>query len=203
LDSLTDAQLVALTQAGDLGAFNRLVTRWEKGLYNFARRFLGDREEARDLCQDALLKAYSGIHGLRDGARFRPWAFRIVLNLCRDRLRSRARRGGTIPYDEAKEPGLAPRRPVIRGAPGSHHGDRQDAARMLSAAFRLLSPEQRSAILLREFHGFTTQEIAELTGVPVGTVRTRIFYGLRAVRGILEEEEGRPLLAAARENHDL
>ena len=67
MKSLTDAQLVAMTQEGNMGAFNSLTSRWESSLYRFVHRLMGDPEEARDVCQEALLKAYLNIAKLRDG----------------------------------------------------------------------------------------------------------------------------------------
>lgn len=187
MTSVTDAELVAEAQAGDLEAYNRLAERWTASLYHYARRVLGNSEDARDVCQEALVKGYLNIRGLRDPAKFRSWVHHITLNLCRDRQRSRHARVVTQAYEEG-EPGEWK---VVLGGKSSAAPDR-DAHRsglagVLEEILEELPQEQREAILLREYQGFTSQEIAEMTGVPPGTVRTRIFYGLKSVRKKLQD----------------
>lgn len=187
MKSLTDAQLVAMTQEGNMGAFNSLAARWETSLYRFVHRLMGDQEEARDVCQEALLKSYLNIAKLREGEKFKAWVHHIALNLCRDRFRSSRSRAEVRSYEEE---GLDERRLALEAAAGTsprHHAERAGLLAVLEQVFACIPVEQRSAILLREYHGFTTEEISEITGVPAATVRTRIFYGLRAVRKLLRE----------------
>ncbi len=100
MDSLTDEQLITLIHQGDPGAFNRLTERWESTLYRFIRRVMGNPDDARDVCQEALLKAWVNLPRLRDGARFKSWLHYIALNICRDRFRSRKVRGINQSYEE-------------------------------------------------------------------------------------------------------
>lgn len=187
LKSLTDAQLVAMTQDGNMSAFNSLTARWESSLYRFVHRLLGDPEEARDVCQEALLKAYLNIAKLREGEKFKAWIHHIALNLCRDRFRSPRARAEVRSYEED---GIDEKRLAFESStavsPG-RHAERAGMMAVLEKVFADIPVEQCSAILLREYHGFTTEEIGEITGVPAATVRTRIFYGLRSVRKLLRE----------------
>jgi len=98
--ALSDEQLVALTQEGDLQAFNQLAARWEPDIYRFLRRTMGNRDDALDLCQEALVKAYLHIARLREGAKFKTWLYRIALNLCRDRFRSAGSRSAARTFQE-------------------------------------------------------------------------------------------------------
>ena len=187
MESLNDQQLVALSQQGNLQAFNKLTARWEASVYRFVLRVLGNKEDARDVCQEALLKAYLNIEGLRDGGKFKAWVHHIALNLCRDRFRSAGSRAEVVSYEDERTD-CAPAAAEHAG-PWSA-GERIDQAglfRALGEVFTRLPVEQRSAILLREYHGFTSEEIGEITGVPGATVRSRIFYGLRSVRRMLRE----------------
>ncbi len=187
LKSFTDAQLVAMTQEGDARAFNSLTARWESSLYRFVHRLMGDPEEARDVCQEALLKAYLNIAKLRDGEKFKAWIHHIALNLCRDRFRSPRARAEVRSYEED---GIDEGRLAVEAAAGNsprRHAERAGMMAALEEVFASIPVEQRSAILLREYHGFTTEEIGEISGVPAATVRTRIFYGLRSVRKLLRE----------------
>ena len=176
-----------MTQEGDTRAFNSLTARWESSLYRFVHRLMGDPEEARDVCQEALLKAYLNIAKLRDGEKFKAWIHHIALNLCRDRFRSPRSRAEVRSYEEE---GLDEGRLAQEASTASsprHHAERAGMMATLEQVFATIPVEQRSAILLREYHGFTTEEIGEISGVPAATVRTRIFYGLRSVRKLLRE----------------
>jgi RNA polymerase sigma-70 factor, ECF subfamily len=185
--ALEDAELVVLARDGHLDAFNCLAGRWEQSIFRFSRRMLGDTEDARDVCQEALVKAYLNLGRLREPARFKAWAHHIALNLCRDRQRSRKHREPTESYVEG-EPGEL--RVVEGGRPmGSPEGDahRSGLTGLVEEILATLPEEQRAAILLREYHGFTSEEIGQMTEVPAATVRTRIFYGLRTARRQLKE----------------
>ena len=185
MDTLTDAELVSLSQQGSETAFNQLAKRWENTLYGFVRRTLGDAEEARDVCQEALVKAFTNIARLRDGAKFKSWLHYIALNLCRDRFRTAQYRAKVLSYDEAGgDRALA----LATEGEGTDRGSMAtDLSEKLESLLAGIPAEQRTAILLREYQGFTSEEIGELTGVPAATVRTRIYYGLKAVRRLMDE----------------
>jgi RNA polymerase sigma-70 factor, ECF subfamily len=187
VDSMTDEQLVALTQGGNTQAFNGLAARWEGSLYRFTLRTLGNPEDARDVCQEALLKAYQQIGRLREGGKFKAWVHHIALNLCRDRFRSPARRAETrsIDDEEYKEGALAAE--LAAQSPSQIRPERAVLMRTIEEVLGFLPAEQRTAILLREYQGFTSEEIGEITGVPAATIRTRIFYGLKSMRKMLDE----------------
>lgn len=187
MESLSDEQLVALTQDGDLGAFNRLAQRWERSLYGFARRLLGNADDASDVAQEALVKAYQNIARLREGAKFKAWVHHIAYNLCRDRFRSGEAKRIVLSYEERDQDETQGDDTRTKVMSADHRADVGNVQQILGGVLGELPAEQRKSILLREYHGFTSEEIAEMTGVPASTVRTRIFYGLRAVRRILQE----------------
>jgi RNA polymerase sigma-70 factor (ECF subfamily) len=186
VDSLSDEQLVSLAQRGNTAAFNRLSSRWESSVYRYALKVLRNREDAKDVCQEALTKAYLNISRLREGSKFKSWIHHIALNLCRDRFRSAGASAEHRAFDD--EGPDESRVAVLHAQKRSPELDtkRSRLADLLDEVLAKLPDEQRSAILLREYHGFTSEEIAEITGVPAATVRTRIFYGLRSVRRHLE-----------------
>ena len=186
LESMTDEQLVALTQEGNLQAFNNLTSRWQASIYRFVLRVLGNQEDARDVCQEALLKAYVNIGRLRNGRKFKAWLHHIALNLCRDRFRSATARADIRTFEEE---GFDEKRLAAEHALGRSpeaHATQNSLLRVLGDVFHQIPVEQRTALLLREYHGFTSEEIGEITGVPAATVRTRIFYGLRSIRKQLD-----------------
>jgi RNA polymerase sigma-70 factor (ECF subfamily) len=177
---MTDAELAILSQRGSQQAFEVLARRWDRPLYGYLRRMLGDEDAAKDLCQESLLRAYTNLHRLREPSNFKAWLHTIALNLCRDRSRSKFTR--EVGFDEVE----------IREPESAEHGpqeelERQDLADIIHRMLARLPLEQRNAILLREFEGFSSQEIATITGAPAATVRSRIFHGLKALRSMLPE----------------
>jgi RNA polymerase sigma-70 factor (ECF subfamily) len=148
---------------------------------------LGNADDASDVCQEALVKAYQNIARLREGAKFKSWVHHILFNLCRDRFRSTDARRLVYSYEEGDldESPQGTARATARSA--DHHADSGNVRDVLSGLLQRIPEEQRRSILLREYHGFSSEEIAEMTGVPAATVRTRIFYGLKAVRKLMRE----------------
>lgn len=182
----TDEELVARSVGGDLDSFNQLVRRWERPIYALAYRVIGREEEARDVCQEAFLRAFRSLGGFKGHAKFSSWLYRITLNLCRDWIR-RERRAPFVPTPEgvdlvelAGERGPAE---PIEDLIGRH-----DLGRRVARAMRALSEEQRTAIILKEYQGLTFREIADLLGCPVSTVKTRLYQGLHVLRGELERD---------------
>jgi len=184
----TDEELVASATAGDLESFNQLVSRWERPIYALAYRTLGRDEDARDVVQEAFMRAYRGLRGFKGEAKFSSWLYRITLNLCRDWIR-RERRAllvalpeGTDPVDLADE----------QASPVESVEDlvaRREMSRAVARAMAELPEEQRAAILLKEYHGLTFQEIADQLNCPLSTVKTRPYQGLSVLRRRLERQQ--------------
>jgi RNA polymerase sigma-70 factor (ECF subfamily) len=176
----TDEELVAKTIGGDADSFNELIHRWERPIYALAYRQIGREEDARDVCQDTFLRAYRALNGFRGQAKFSSWLYRIALNLCRDWMR-RERRTPVVQAPEdmdlmdlaaAREPSES-----LEDRVGRH-----DLTRAVERAMALLPEEQRTAIVLKEYQGLTFQEIADLLGCPLSTVKTRLYQGLTVLR---------------------
>jgi RNA polymerase sigma-70 factor (ECF subfamily) len=187
LDSLTDEQLVALAHQGNTNAYNSLTERWESSLYRFVRRMMGNPEDARDVCQEALVKAYMNLGRLREGAKFRAWLHYIALNLCRDRFRSQKSKGVASSYEEGGVEAFTDGMGKARQWATDKQVERSSLKSLMEELLEELPVEQRTAIVLREYQGFTSDEIAEMTGVPSATVRSRIFYGFKSLRKKLRE----------------
>jgi RNA polymerase sigma-70 factor, ECF subfamily len=185
LHSMTDTELAVLSQQGNAEAFNKLAQRWGEPLFRFVRRTLGNDEDARDTCQDTFVKAYTNIARLKNPERFKSWLHHIALNLCRDRYRA-AKVRSAQEYEEGLSESFIPVNPTVEKAP-DRTAERTNLGEILTQVVDQLSPDQKTAILLREYQGFSTEEIAQITGVPAATVRTRIFYGLKTMRKLLPE----------------
>jgi len=180
----SDEELVARSIGGDLDSFNQLVLRWERPIYALAYRVIGREEEARDVAQETFLRAFRALGGFKGQAKFSSWLYRITLNLCRDWIRKEKR----TPVSQAPEgidiielAGEAVPHETIEQLIG-----RKELGRAVSRAMAMLPEEQRTAIILKEYHGLTFQEIADMLDCPLSTVKTRLYQGLSVVRTQLE-----------------
>ncbi|MEU4113627.1 RNA polymerase sigma factor SigM [Kitasatospora sp. NPDC028055] len=168
-----DAALLARHVAGDQEAFGLLVNRHRDRLWAVALRTLGDREEAADALQDALVSAFRAAAGFQGRSAVTTWLHRIVVNACLDRARRSATRR-TSPLDE--DPQRLDRL-VGTAEPADSPVVRAEVQRELTAALAELPPEQRAALVLVDMQGYPVAEAAELLGVPVGTVKSRCARG--------------------------
>ncbi len=182
----TDEELVALSMGGDVESFNQLVLRWERPIYALAYRVIGREEDARDVVQETFLRAFRGIGNFRGQAKFSSWVYRIALNLCRDWIR-RERRAPILPAPE----GVDVVELAAEQGPAESIEDlvaRNDISKVVADLMTRLPEEQRTAIILKEYHGMTFQEIADLQGVPLSTVKTRLYQGLTVLRRHLQQQ---------------
>jgi RNA polymerase sigma-70 factor (ECF subfamily) len=181
----SDEELVARSRGGDLDSFNQLVLRWERPIYALAYRVIGREEDARDVAQETFLRAFRALSGFKGQAKFSSWLYRITLNLCRDWIRRERR----TPVAQAPE-GMDVVELAAELAPSETIEDlvsRKELGRAVAKAMSILPEEQRTAIILKEYHGLTFQEIADLLGCPLSTVKTRLYQGLTVVRRQLRE----------------
>ena len=184
--TLTDEELVTRSRSGDTDSFNQLVLRWERPIYALAYRVIGREEEARDVCQDTFLRAYRALPGFKGQAKFSSWLYRIALNLCRDWIR-RQRRAPVMQMPE----GVDPLEMAAEREPAESIETlvaRRELSAVVEEAMARLPEEQRTAIILKEYHGMTFQEIADLQGCPLSTVKTRLYQGLSVLRRHLEQQ---------------
>jgi RNA polymerase sigma-70 factor (ECF subfamily) len=176
----TDEELVARSVGGDANSFNELVERWERPIYALAYRQIGREEDARDVCQETFLRAYRALGGFRGQAKFSSWLYRITVNLCRDWIRRERRTPVVQPPEDMDVMELAAAREPSESI--EDRVARRDLVRAVERAMAVLPEEQRTAILLKEYHGLTFQEIADIVGCPLSTVKTRLYQGLSVVR---------------------
>jgi RNA polymerase sigma-70 factor, ECF subfamily len=159
-----DGLLVRRAQRGDAEAFARLVERHERRLYNLAARVLGSRSEADDAVQEALIRAWRSLPRFREGARFSTWLYRIGLNCALD-IRSARRADPSDLVAERADPRDAFETSELSGE--------------LQRALSEVEEPYRAAVVLYDVLGCSYAEIAEITDVPEGTVKSRIFRGRR------------------------
>lgn len=187
------AALVLRAQAGELNAFNLLVLKHQDAAYSLALRFLGSSQAAEDVTQEAFLRAYRGLDRFH-GTKFRAWLLSIVANAARDELR-RQRRRPSQSLDAARDdPDRADIDPPDSGPSPEASALQGELRHLLEAALRELPDDWRLVVVMADVHGLSYDEIAQATGVPVGTVKSR----LSRARGRL-----RDVLRASREHSEL
>ena len=171
-----DRDLILKACRGDVDAYNSLVSRWEKRIYTYLVRAVGDREDALDLPQNTFLKAYRGLSRLEDVERFPQWLFRIAHN---ESISMHRRNRMQFDYDE--EPETTPTAPASRGVL-----DRGSELKLaVEQALDQLTPEQREAVVLKVYQGFKFDEIANIVGCPASTIKSRVYSGMEALKGLL------------------
>ncbi len=183
----SDEDLVAVFQSGDFSAFDELVRRWEGKIQGAVYRIMGSEEEARDLSQEAFLRAFRSLGRFKGEARFSSWLYQIALNLCRDRMR-RKKGKSWVSWDELAERGEDP--VPSQGPSAVELVEANDRARWIAAAVASLSDDQREVVVLKEYQGLTFQEIADTLGIPTSTVKTRLYRALSELRTRLAPPQG-------------
>jgi RNA polymerase sigma-70 factor (ECF subfamily) len=184
-----DAEMVAAVREGDTLAYRGLVEKYQDRVYHMVYGMVRNREDARDITQDAFVKAYDHLDRFRLESGFYTWIYRIAMNLAIDHLRRR-KRTNTTEFDEQ-----VANRDERGGIDEVHHQDSPSKAlerkrlydRILSA-IQDLPEDQRQAILLRELEGLSYKEIAEVMDIPEGTVMSRLYYARRKLQKVLADE---------------
>lgn len=179
-----DDQLIRNAQQNDLHSFNTIVTRHQRAVYNLCLRMLRDTALAEDATQDTFIKAWTAVNTFRGGL-VRPWLLRIATNRCYDVLRAQTRR----PADSLDqklietEPQWTSQSEVAEHP--EQHADRLELSRFIERALSELPDDQRLTILLSDVHGHTYEEIAQISDVAVGTVKSRISRARARLRELM------------------
>lgn len=198
--SAEELKLIELSRAGDTAAFGELIVRYEKKVYNLAYRFTNNQEDAMDLTQEAFLRAYTSLTDFRGGASFGTWIHRITANLCLDEIRRRKRQP-ICSLDVAVTTGDGEevwRQLVDEGETPLEAVEKRELQTAVQEGISSLDEEFRLAVILRDIQGHSYEEIAEIIGVSIGTVKSRISRGRRALKDKLSARElTQPILAKA------
>ncbi|MBX3031516.1 MAG: sigma-70 family RNA polymerase sigma factor [Chloroflexi bacterium] len=179
-----DRALVEQALRGELAAFDRLVELHQDHLFGVTFRVVGDREAAADAVQEAFLSAYRNLSRFR-GDSFRSWLTRIAMNAATDTLRSRKRRPAD-PFPEWEDESWQP--PADESEGPEQTALLRQRSRLLTEALARIGEDQRIAIVLYDVEGYDYGEIATMTGVSLGTVKSRIHRGRLALRDLLADQ---------------
>lgn len=170
-----DHQLVRQTLAGDLSAFDELVRKYQRSLYALCLSFVACREDAQDMAQEVFLKAFTGLKHFRYQSSFRTWIYRIAVNACLN-FKSQSKKS-------------------VEWLPTFHNGvcafidivEQAEDRRLVQTLVAQLPKKQRTAMVLRLEQGLSYEEISEITGQTVSTVKTTVFYGLEKIKKLVQE----------------
>ena len=175
--AVEDADLIRQAGRGNVEAFNLLISRWEKRVFNYLLRLVNNREDALDLTQDVFLKAYQNLRKLEDAARFAPWLFRIAHNQACSMFRKRKPEADVDEVrPESAEEGITVAGSAVFPV---------ELSLAVASALDRLSPEQREAVVLKVYQGFKFEEMAEILSCPVSTVKSRLYTALDLLKAEL------------------
>lgn len=186
-----DVRLIESFKKGDKEAFDLLVEKYMDRMFRLCYRFLGDYEDAKDCAQDVFIKAYNALEGFRGKSSFYTWLYRVAVNTCKNKL-------GSIEYRFFKK-----KVPINQGAGDEGNGDsvnlqadgkhtpasifeQREREQIIQSAIDALPPRQKIVIVLCDVEGFKYEEIAQITALSVGTVKSRVFRARRTLRKKLE-----------------
>jgi RNA polymerase sigma-70 factor, ECF subfamily len=180
LDQLDEPQLVAACLAGRTGAFDLVVERHRRSVYQLCYRFVGNHEDASDLSQDVFLRAYRGLKSFRGSASLATWLYRIGVNVCLNRV--------------------SVKKPAMEDLDARQHVDtsresqvdrvlREERGAYVRAAIAQLPPKQRATLVLRIYQELSHEEIAQVLGSSVGAVKANFFHALGNLKKILGTQE--------------
>jgi len=180
LDELDESQLVAACLAGRAGAFDLIVERHRRPVYQLCYRFVGNHEDASDLSQDVFLRAYRGLKSFRGGSSLATWLYRIAVNVCLNRV--------------------AVKKPVLENIDARQYVDtdresqvdrvlRKERGVQVRAAIAQLPPKQRATLVLRMYQDLSHEQIAQVLGSSVGAVKANFFHALGNLKKILGAQD--------------
>ncbi len=185
---MDETRVIKEAQKGSVAAFNQLVMAYQGTAYNVAYRVIGNGDAAADACQEAFLKAYQAIKQYRGGS-FKSWLLRIVTNACYDQMRYKSRRPATS-LEDMTENSDDPSEKLVNGSERPEESIlRGELNDLIQVGINHLPEDQRMILVLSDVQGFSYQEIAEIVGQPLGTIKSRLSRGRQRLRDFLLEQK--------------
>ncbi len=181
-----DEKLVVLAQKGEREAFEMLVERYKQKAYRIAYDFTRDREEAKDLSQDAFLRAFTNLKGFNLRSTFYTWFYRILVNLCLD-YRRRKGRVSWEPFDDKAEQAINKNETFGSISSPDQNASAKEISLKVGVALETLPPKQRTAFLLRNHQGLSIRDIAKVMQTAEGTVKVHLHRAVATLKHRLAE----------------
>ena len=185
-----DAALVRAIQAGDIAAFDQLVLKHKDKLFNLVYWFLGDYQEANDCAQETFIKVFKSLKKFRFESAFSTWLYRIAMNTCKNRLKSSAYRlkKKTVPLENPEGANGGNFSHAIRNDSTSPviELEKKERMKLIQESIDSLPEEQKRVVVLRDIQGLSYDEIADISGLNLGTVKSRLARGRLELRNKLK-----------------
>lgn len=175
---MNEEMLIKRAAKGDVAAFNELLGANEKKMYAVCLRMCANHEDAQDCLQEAMLRVYRAINSFKGQSSFSTWLYRVTMNTCLDELRRRKNKQSTS-LDGLLDAGWSPTDEMDTP---EHHAVKAEKRREIQKTISELPDDMRSAVVLRDIHGFSYEEISDMLGTNVGTVKSRISRGREKLR---------------------
>ena len=175
---MNEEKLISRAAKGDASAFNELLGLHEKKMYAVCLRMCANQEDAQDCLQEAMLRIYRSISGFKGQSSFSTWIYRVAMNTCLDELRKKKNKQAAS-LDSLLDTGWSPSDDYDTPEHHAIEGERKKAIRTVISE---LPDDMRSAIVLRDIEGFSYEEISEMLGINVGTIKSRISRGREKLR---------------------
>ncbi len=193
MDSLNDGELIQQFRNGQTQAFNLLVWRWQKPVLNFLYRFLGNSQDAEDVNQRTFMKVYQKLSSLKDVEKFQVWLYQVAANQARDFLRRQKRRsffsiGFSMDSKSETEGDFVPEiadPESLKAESGLHQ---EELRNIFEQAMEEIPEEQRMVIIMKIYQGLKFSEIADILHESLNTVKSRMYYGIKALRQVLQKQ---------------
>ncbi len=179
----TDEQLMLRLKSGEKQAFTALVERYRDRMVSYAYRMVGNAELAQDVAQETFVRVYKSAGTFRDDGRFSPWLYKIASNVCLSERAKRAKEALNVDFDsleDTQESDLVVEDQVLAKLTGEQ----------LTRGIAKLTQQHKTVLVMHVYQGLTYVEIGESLGIPTGTVKSRLFYAIRKLRDVIEEEIG-------------
>jgi RNA polymerase sigma-70 factor (ECF subfamily) len=179
LSELDERALVAACLAGQPGAFDLIVERHRRPVYQLCYRYVGNHEDASELAQDVFLRAYRGLRNFRGQSSLSTWLYRIAVNVCLNRVATKSPQTEPIDAHQFVD---------VSGESAPETMLKEERGARVRAAIAQLPPKQRSTLILRMYHDMSHQQIAEALGSSVGAVKANFFHALGNLKKLLQND---------------
>lgn len=184
--------LIARAKEGDQNAQGKVVQVWYKRIYNFCYKFFLDHDLAMEVSQKTFISMCKNLPALQDNARFKSWLYKIAVNYCREEVRKR-KGSRALPFDmiwnRDEEDSPAWESSAHSGDNPERQLEQRELTDVLQEALLELNSDQREVVIMKEYEGLKFREIAEALNISENTVKSRMYYGLDALRKILERKK--------------
>ncbi len=189
MNNFSDAELIERFRKGQIQAFNLLAWRWQKPILNFLYRFLGNVQDSEDACQKTFIKVYQKLIDLQDLNKFRVWLFQVAANQARDQLRHRKRHSFfSIDSNSNMDDEIVPELPDPESNNMEDNAHGKQLRQIFEEAMQNIPEEQRVVIVMKVYQDLKFIEISEALKLPLNTVKSRMYYGLKALKEILKKQ---------------